>query len=413
VWIGGKRTGVIPKTEKSISETEYTDQGLKSNPHIHSANSNNRFLIYKYMRLECISEKLKSIVAISDRITGKNVALPALSSILLIASGKSLKVRATNLSLGIEIEIPAKVEEEGTVAITGAVLNSFLGNIPNSGSVTLSAENDNIRLSSKTSNALIKCVPYDDFPTLPTVTGQSFTVPAEKLLDGFRSVMFAGAVSDIKPEIASVYVYVDNSELVFVSTDSFRLAEKKIKIKEPIDISPIIIPLKNVVDIVRTLESGDNEITITVSEHQISFVTGGLYVTSRLINGIFPDYRQIIPKDHSTDAVVLKSDLTQALKLSNVFSGKFNQITFTLDPENKICSLSSKNSEVGEQKTEVAGAMKGNKIEVLVNYRYLSEVLNVVGSDSISIECSETNRPIVVRGIGETNFLYLMMPMNR
>ncbi|HRH31070.1 MAG TPA: DNA polymerase III subunit beta [Candidatus Paceibacterota bacterium] len=365
------------------------------------------------MRLECISEKLKSIVAISDRITGKNVALPALSSILLIASGKSLKVRATNLSLGIEIEIPAKVEEEGTVAITGAVLNSFLGNIPNSGSVTLSAENDNIRLSSKTSNALIKCVPYDDFPTLPTVTGQSFTVPAEKLLDGFRSVMFAGAVSDIKPEIASVYVYVDNSELVFVSTDSFRLAEKKIKIKEPIDISPIIIPLKNVVDIVRTLESGDNEITITVSEHQISFVTGGLYVTSRLINGIFPDYRQIIPKDHSTDAVVLKSDLTQALKLSNVFSGKFNQITFTLDPENKICSLSSKNSEVGEQKTEVAGAMKGNKIEVLVNYRYLSEVLNVVGSDSISIECSETNRPIVVRGIGETNFLYLMMPMNR
>ena len=136
------------------------------------------------MRLECISEKLKSIVSVADRITGTNVALPALSSILLVASGKSLKVRATNLSLGIEIEIPAKVEEEGVVALTGSVLNSFLGNIPNSGAVTLIAENDNIRLSSKTSNALIKCVPYEDFPTLPSIEGSSFTISQEKILDG-------------------------------------------------------------------------------------------------------------------------------------------------------------------------------------------------------------------------------------
>ena len=365
------------------------------------------------MRLECISEKLKSIVSVADRITGKNVALPALSSILLVASGKSLKVRATNLSLGIEIEIPAKVEEEGVVALTGSVLNSFLGNIPNSGAVTLIAENDNIRLSSKTSNALIKCVPYEDFPTLPSIEGSSFTISQEKILDGLRSVMFAGAISDIKPEIASVYVYNDDSELVFVATDSFRLAEKKVKLKQPIDINPIIIPLKNVVDIVRTLESVDGDVVVTTSEHQVSFTSGGLYITSRLINGVFPDYRQIIPKNHSTDAVILKSDLIQALKLSNVFSGKFNQITFTLDPGNKECSLASKNSDVGEQKTVITGAMKGNKIEVLVNYRYLSEVLSVIGSDSVSLECTESNRPIVVRGVGETGFLYLMMPMNR
>jgi DNA polymerase-3 subunit beta len=365
------------------------------------------------MKLECISEKLKTVVSVADRITGKNVALPALSSVLLVASGKSLKVRATNLSLGIEIEIPAKVEEEGIVAVTGAVLSNFLGNIPSSGSVNLTTENDNIRLTSKTSNALIKCLPYDDFPTLPVVTGASFAVPSEKLLDGLRSVMFAGAVSDIKPEIAAVYVYMDNSEIVFVSTDSFRLAEKKIKIKQPIDMPPILIPLKNVIDIVRTFESVDDDMTITVSEHQVSFISGGLYVTSRLINGTYPDYRQIIPKDHVTEAVVLKSDLIQALKLSNVFSGKFNQITFMLDPQHKICSLSSRNSDVGEQKTEIAGAMKGNKIEFLVNYRYLSEVLNVIGSDSISIECSEPNKPIVINGVGENGFLYLMMPMNR
>ncbi len=176
---------------------------------------------------------------------------------------------------------------------------------------------------------------------------------------------------------------------------------------------PILIPLKNVADILKTFEASGPEIKVTVSEHQVSFTSGGLYVTSRLISGIFPDYRQIIPKDHNTEAVILKSDLIQALKLSNVFSGKFNQINLVLDPNEKTCSLSSKNSDIGEQKTVVSGVMKGNKIEVLVNYRYVSEVLNVIGSDSISIECSEINRPIVVKGIGESGFLYLMMPMNR
>jgi DNA polymerase-3 subunit beta len=365
------------------------------------------------MKLECINEKLKSIVGVADRITGKNVALPALSSILLVASGKSLKVRATNLSLGIEIEIPAKIEEEGVVAITGSVLSNFLSNTPSNGSLTITTEHDNIRLASKTSNALIKCVSYEDFPTLPTVTGTSFDIPTEKLLEGFRSVVFAGAQSDVKPEIASVYIYVDGGDIVFVATDSFRLAERKIKMKSPIDMPSIIIPLKNVTDIVRTFEASGDTMTVTVSEHQVSFTSGGFYVTSRLISGVFPDYRQIIPKDHGTEAVMLKSDLIQALRLSNVFSGKFNQINVVIDPGSKMCSLSSKNSDVGEQKTEITGAMKGNKIEVLVNYRYLSEVLGVIGSDSISVECSEPSRPIVVQGIGEPGFLYLMMPMNR
>ncbi len=365
------------------------------------------------MKLECINEKLKSVVSVADRLTGKNVALPALSSILLVASGKSLKVRATNLSLGIEIEIPAKVEKEGVVAVTGAILSNFLSNTPSNGSLEINTENDNIRISSKTSNALIKCVPYEDFPTLPTVNGMSFEIQTEKLLDGFRSVVFSGAQSDIKPEIASVYVYSEDNEIIFVATDSFRLAEKRIKMKTAIEMTPILIPLKNVSDIVRTFEASGDTVVVTVSEHQVSFTSGGFYVTSRLVSGIFPDYRQIIPKEQNTEAVILKSDLIQAIRLSNVFSGKFNQINLVLDPANKTCSLSSKNSDIGEQKTVITGAIKGDKIEVLLNYRYISEVLNIIGSDSISIECSEVNKPIVVKGIGESGFLYLMMPMNR
>jgi DNA polymerase-3 subunit beta len=282
------------------------------------------------------------------------------------------------------------------VAITGSIFSNILGNIQSNGSVVITAENDNIRLTSKTSNALIKCVPYEDFPTLPTVTGTEFMINSEKLIEGFK-----------------VYIYTQENEMIFVATDSFRLAEKRIKLKQPVDMSPILIPLKNISDIVRTFESNEDDMKVTLSDHQVSFTSGGVYVTSRLINGTYPDYRQIVPKEYITSAVVLKSDLIQALRLSNVFSGKFNQITFTIDPEQKTLSLASKNNDVGEQKTVVSGSMKGEKIEVLVNYRYLSEVLGVIGNDSISIECSEATRPIVVKGVGDTNFLYLMMPMNR
>ncbi len=179
------------------------------------------------MKLECAVEKIKDGILKVERITGKNLTLPVLNSILLIASSKSLKLRSTNLSLGIEVEIPAKIEKEGVVAISGATLGGIFSNISQNENVLFEEIDGVLVIKTKKNKIRLKCQPHEDFPTIPRVAGSMFEIEAKKIIDGIKSVYYSSSPSDIKPEISSVFMYSNEDSLVFVSTDSFRLAEKK------------------------------------------------------------------------------------------------------------------------------------------------------------------------------------------
>ena len=364
------------------------------------------------MKLECEIEKIKNAIYQVERITGKNLTLPVLSSVLFIASKKSLKLRATNLSLGIEIEIPAKIEKEGTVAVSGSVLTGIFSNIFQNENISLEEKDGNLLIKAKKSQIKLKCQPNEDFPTIPQVDGSTFEIDAKKLIDGIKSVYYSSSVSDVKPEISSVYFYSKEDNLTFVSTDSFRLAEKKIKIKKLDDIPGILIPFKNIPEILRVFGEISGEIKICFNKNQISFSSDNVYLTSRVIDGIFPDYTQIIPKEFKTECVVLKQDLLNALKLSNIFSDKFNQVNLAVKPKSKVFELSSQNNEVGENKTYLDAAISGEDEEVSFNYKYFIDCFQSINSDSISIKFSPS-KPIVVSGVSDNSFVYLIMPMNR
>src|SRR6185436_4531685 len=361
------------------------------------------------MKAECSVEKFKNALSITERITGKNLTLPILGAILLIASGKSIKMRATNLNLGIEIEIPAKIEKEGTIAIRGDVLNVLFSSNTENSTVVLNEENGNLLVSTKNNQSLIKGYPHEDFPTIPGVTGETFFISVKKITEGIKSVYYSAALSEIKPEIASIYIFTEDGELVFVSTDSFRLAEKRIKIKNIPDISGILIPYKNAVEIVRVFSDFSEDVKIEFNKNQISFSFPSLYLTSRVVDGIFPDYKQIIPKNHTTEVVVLKHDLINALKVANVFSDKFNQITFMANMKKKIFSLISKNSDVGESTTHLDAAQKGEDIEISFNYKYFIDAFQSVPEDSISLQFLGTSKATILKGVGNQSFMYLIM----
>jgi DNA polymerase III subunit beta len=365
------------------------------------------------MKLECSVEKIKNALITCERMTGKNLTLPVLGSVLWVASNKTLTLRSTNLNIGIEIEVPAKIEKEGIVAIRGDILSSLFSVLQGDSIVSFELINGNLSVKTKSNIILLKSIPHEDFPTLPNVEGDSFTIPSKKFIEGIRSVYYSASVSEVKPEIGSVYMYPEDDMLVFVSTDSFRLAEKKVKIKQKLSFGGLLLPLKNAVEIMKVFDGKDEDVKITFQKNQIALSIPGIYVTSRVVDGSFPDYKQIVPKNSLTQATVLKQDFVSSLKVSNVFSDKFNQITITIKPSEKVFELEAKNSDIGENTTFISGALSGENVSANFNYKYILDCFLSITADSLTLELNGNNRAMVIKPIGDSSFMYLVMPMNR
>jgi len=366
------------------------------------------------MKATCLLEKLNSSVGRIEKLATKQAGLPVLAGILISVKDGSIVLRATNLHVGAEISVTAQVEEEGIVVVDGQVLLRSLNSLGREKKVDLTLKEGNIFLETEKTKLLIKSYAPEDFPTLPRdIQGVEFNMSVEKFLDGVGSVYYSASRSDIKPEISSVYIYQDSGSLNFVATDSFRLAEKKILVKDMPEIEGVLIPVKNIVEIMRLLQNETGDINLVFGENQISFMTQNIYCTSRLVDGSFPDYRQIIPKDKDTTMTMVLDDLKQGLKIISVFSDKYNQVDIEIDPGQKECIIRSAHSDIGSSTTNIPAKIEGNAIESRLNYTYITDVFQSIEKDSIQFVYNGNIKPIVISAVNDNSFLYLIMPMNR
>ncbi|MDO8623934.1 MAG: DNA polymerase III subunit beta [bacterium] len=366
------------------------------------------------MKIEVVKDKLQGVIGKAQRLAGKHISLPILSHLLLIAKKGALTVRATNLDLGAEYTIPVKVEKEGVIAVPASVFSSFVSNLGTVKSVFLEVSEGKLIVSAEGARATIHSGGSDDFPTIPKAEGTSFAMDPQVLLKGFKAVQYAGALGNLKPELSSVYLHHDGEELVFVATDSFRLAEKRTPFKKTAStFQSVLIPIKNVAELVRILEEEKDEVRVFLGKGQLSLEGSGLLVTSRLVEGAFPDYRQIMPKEFATEAIVLKEDLISALKLTTLFSDRFNQLRLKLDPKKKQFELSAKSGELGESASTIDAALTGAHLEGNFNHRYITDCLGAISADSVAFRFSGENKPLLMSGVSDTTFRYLVMPMNR
>jgi len=347
-------------------------------------------------------ELFSSIVLKTEKITGKTLSLPILSNILFEVKNKKLTVRATNLDIGIEALLPIKVSGEGSVAVPAHILSNLLNTLNSSvKTVTCTIENGNMTISADGIVTVIKCVSPEEFPILPIVSdGQSFSLEGKKLVLGIQSVVYAASVSDIKPELASVYIYPEHDDIVFVATDSFRLAEKKIKEKNTINWGGVLIPFRNAQELIRIFEDIDGGIDVRFNDHQIVMEHEGIYVTSRIIHGSFPDYYQIIPKEYTTTAIILKNDLLNAFKISGVVANTFRQTTLLVNPKQKTFTIETKNADVGSSIIPIQTSLTGEEITINVNYKYITDAFSSITTDSLHLAFSGKGRPIVITPIG-------------
>jgi len=367
------------------------------------------------MKLEVKKEKILSAVTICEKIAGKHVSLPILSSVVLETKDNSLILKATNLDIGVEIEVQAKVLTQGSVALSGSVLKSFLSNMSGDGNVVLEQKGNNLNISLNNSVASIKTNPTDDFPVIPKVIdGKKLKINTKDFVSGVTSVWYSSSVSSIKPELSSVYIYGDNEGLVYVATDSFRLAEKKIKLKkDKEDGLSILIPFKNISEIARIFSDVSYDIDIVTTKNQVSFFAPNIHITSRVVDGNFPDYKQIIPKTFTSSITVLKQDLLQALKLTNTFSDSFNQVVFSLSVANKNMEIKTKNNDIGEGSETIKGSVVGEDMVITFNHKYVFDCLQSIETDGVVLSFNGPGKPLVISPSHNASFTYLVMPMNR
>lgn len=366
------------------------------------------------MKLECDKSRIEAAIQKASKLASKHLTLPVLSCIYLdVLDDNRLIIKATNLDIGIEIEIKIKTIKKGTLAVPANILLGVLSSIKDN-NLVFEEIDSNLKISSNKNSIVIKCLPNDDFPSIPKLkTEKSIKINSHDLIYGFKSVWYSASNSNIKPELSSIYVYKDDSNLIFVSTDSFRLAEKKVNTKISADFPQTLIPYRNVSEIIKLFEDYNDEIDVIFEKNQVAFITKDIYLVSRLIDGSFPDYKQIIPKTFNTTVTILKNDLINAIKTSNIFSDSLNQVKFRVDIKNKSLDIESKNSDIGEYKESLSVSVFGDNIELNFNSKYVVDCMQSIPSDSLVLSFGGAGKPLAISGATDKSFLYIVMPMNR
>ena len=369
------------------------------------------------MKIGTTKDRFLQAVLLAERIVGKKESLPVLSCILIEAN-KELIIRATNLEAGVEIRVPAEIHETGIVAVSAHVLSQTIRAVSNE-KIDLRLDEANLLIESRGTKTLIKAVPHNEFPTLTSTGSKGVSVSRELLMRGIQSVAYAASPSMIRPELGSVYVSMNASGMVTAATDSFRLAEKTISGTIMKGEQDLLVPLKHAVELVHVLESIDSEtVEVNLNDSELTVSGNGTSIghvryISRVVDGQFPNYKEIIPKKFTTEATVLKNDFAEMLRKARVFSGNDQHVGLHLYPKRKIFSATAQSSDVGEMSDSIDAALAGDDLDINFHIGYLGDCLASVASDSITLEFSGPGRPVVIRGVSDASFTYLVMPLNR
>lgn len=376
------------------------------------------------MKLVCTQENFKKAIGNTERVVGKQIALPILENILLEAEKGVLKVSATNLEIGVVLKIGAKIEKEGKITVPAKLIGSFISNLPSSETVAMEVKDSTLKIESGGSQAVIKGLGAQDFPIIPEMEGEFlFSVFSRSFGSAISKLLFCVASDATRPELTGVNMTFFEKEIHLAATDSFRLSEAKISINKEknFDIflakSPsAIVPSQTLAEILRIAGDEEQEIKVAVEESQIFFQAGSARIVSRLINGKYPEYKHIIPQKFATQALVSREELFRAVRIASVFAGsKGGEIKLTARDKKVI--VESQSVEAGENKTEISAQVSGPEQKIVFNPRYILDGINSVTTNSLDIFINDGASPSVIRMVDEKtikpveSYTYVVMPI--
>ncbi|MBR3319213.1 DNA polymerase III subunit beta [Candidatus Saccharibacteria bacterium] len=366
------------------------------------------------MEIEVESSKLAKALAIVSRIAvGGKATLPILNNVLIRAETKRVSLTTTNLDMAVIDYLPVSSSKDGVVTVPARLLAEFVGNLPKGATVKIHTEGTKVITESGKYSSTLNGAVADDFPELPEIDEEKtvrFKMGVDEFKVGINQVIVASSNDTTRPALTGVYFNTDNGTLYIAGTDGYRLAEKRFieKVKSEVK---AIVPTSSLSEVMRSLSDEDEEIEIIFDESQVRFRFGEIEITSKLIDGSFPDYRQLIPKTNEAEVTLEKAELLRVTKLAALFAREVGgSIVLEAKTATKTFSVASVANEYGENTSEIEAVITKDE-RVTLNSRFLIDALNAVDEENVVLEFSGRLNPIVIKNEKSNNYTHIIMPL--
>ncbi len=371
------------------------------------------------MKVEILKENFKNGLNIVEKIVGKNLSLPILDNVLITTEDNFLSLSSTDLETAIKLWILTKIIRKGKAVVPAKFLSSFISLLPNE-KIILEEKNQKLYVECNSFKNQIQGANPEEFPLIPEFLDLEFLeVDNKKLCQGLSQIVDIASPSSSRPEISGVYFIFSNNLIKMVATDSFRLAEKIITLGAPIKKNvSFILPQKPAREIINILEEKDGKIKIYFLPNQTMFEfpmkeapRPQVQIVSRLIEGEYPNYEEIIPKKFKTHVIIKRDEFLNQIKAASLFSGKINEIKIKINVQQKEIQISAQDPDIGESHSSILAKIEGEPIEASFNHKFLIDGLQNIKSSEIIFDLSKEEGPCVLKPVGDASYIYVVMPI--
>lgn len=371
------------------------------------------------MKIEILKENLKTGLGVVDRIIGKSLSLPILDNVLITTEDSFLNLISTNLETTIKFWVLTKIIKKGNMAVPAKLLSNYISSLPNE-KIIIEQKDQSLYIECKNLKTQIQGQSSEDFPIIPKFEdGDFLEIDNRKFCQALSCVIDFSAISQSRPEISGIYFSFSKSTIKMVATDSFRLAEKNVVLENPIEKDhSFILPQKPAREIMNILDGKEGVLRIYFSGNQVLFELPmpevkhpQIQVISRLIDGEYPNYQDIIPNKFKTNITLEKDEFLNQVKTASLFSNKTNEVKVSVRPDKKEIEIFAQSSEIGQNKSSLPAKIEGEVIDVSFNYKYLIDGLLKIKSSEVVFNISKEEGPCILRPVGDASYTYVVMPI--
>ncbi|MBR5647660.1 DNA polymerase III subunit beta [Candidatus Saccharibacteria bacterium] len=367
------------------------------------------------MEIEVTQEKFAKALNNVSRIAVGKVTLPVLNNVLIRVNKNKVSLITTNLDMAITDYLPVSNSKDGVITIPAKLLAEFVSNLPKGEKIKLSSKGEKVTISAGKYSSIINGSPADDFPELPEIDEKSsvvFKMSINDFKNGINQVVIASSNDLTRPALTGVYFNTYDNILAIAATDGYRLAEKQL-IKNVKSEIKVIVPTTSLQEVLRAIDEDMEEIEISFNEDLIRFRLGEIEIISKIIDGSFPDYQKLIPKDNNIVINVNREELVRDTKLAALFARRSAGGSIVLEAKKpNIFSIRSVASELGENDSVVTTEVS-EEGKINLNSRFLLDALNVLDEKEINLQFANRINPIILTNKKSKDYTHIIMPLNQ